>query len=219
MISGISSMAARHVLAELAGKAARIESVAGVEATRRVEQGEAFDFVVLAADAVERLLSAGRLSAGSRVDIARSAFAMAVAQGSPRIDIGSEAAVRKAVQEARSIGYSTGPSGAHLLALFERWGIAAAIAPRLVLAKPGVSVGVLLAEGKAELGFQQLSELVHEPGIEVLGALPPQIGALTTFSGAVCGASPKAAEAAAFLTFLAAPENDAVKRRHGMEPA
>ena len=103
--------------------------------------------------------------------------------------------------------------------LFERWGIADAIAPRIVQAPPGVPVGALVARGEVELGFQQLSELMHLPGIDVVGALPPEMQAITVFSAAVCTASRQGALAHALLAFLASPDGDDVKRRHGMQPA
>jgi molybdate transport system substrate-binding protein len=225
-ITGISSMAMRHVLADLgdayeqeSGQPVVIVSVGGVDAARRVDDGEAFDFVVLAADVIERLAAHGRVDPGSRTDLARSAVAIAVAAGATRPDISSEQAISDAVLRARSIGYSTGPSGAHLVRLFERWGIANAIAPRIVQASPGVPVGTLVARGDVELGFQQLGELMHLPGIDVIGLLPPEIQLATVFSAAVCTASICPAAAEALLSFLASPEADATKRRHGMEPA
>ena len=130
-------MAARAVLAELAaafeqrsGQAVAIESVGGVDAAKRVQAGEDFDLVVLAADAIDKLIAGGHLLAGSRFDLVRSGVAVAVRADAPRRDIGSEAAVREAVLSARSIGYSTGPSGVQLARLFERWGIADEIARR-----------------------------------------------------------------------------------------
>lgn len=226
VITGISSMAMRCVLTELASayeqrsqQRVAIVSMGGVEAARRVKDGEQFDFVVLAADAIERLASGGRVDPGSRTDLARSGMAMAVAAGAPRPDVGSEATIRDAFLRARSIGCSTGPSGAHLARLFERWGIADAIAQRLVQAPPGIPVGTLVARGDVELGFQQLSELMHLPGIDVIAMLPPEIQVVTVFSAAVCTASDGHAPAHALLAFLASPEANAVKHRHGMEPA
>ena len=225
-ITGISSMAVRQVLADLSDGYARqsahpvsIVSVGGVDALRRVKNGEAFDFVVLAADAIEQLAAVGRVDPASRIDLARSRIAIAVAAGARQPDIASESAVRDAVLHARTIGYSTGPSGAHLARLFERWGIADAIAPRIVQAPPGTPVGGLVAGGEVELGFQQLSELMHLPGIDVVGPLPAEIQAITMFSAAVCTASMRAAVARTLLSFLASPQANAAKRRHGMEPA
>jgi molybdate transport system substrate-binding protein len=225
-ITGISSMASRHVLAELAeaytrrcGQPVHIESVGGVDAERRVQAGESFDFVVLAGGAINRLSDADRIDASSRMDLARSGVAIAVKKGAPHPDVQSEAAVRRAVLAARSVGYSTGPSGSHLIALFERWGIADAIAPRIVKASPGTPVGTLIARGEVELGFQQLSELVHLPGIEVVGPLASEIQVVTVFAAAVCATSTRCGATRELLSFLASPEADSVKLRHGMEPA
>lgn len=225
-ITGISSMATRHLLAESgaayerqSGQRVVVVSVGGVDAARRVQGGEAFDFVVLAADAIDQLAAAGRIEAGSRTNLARSGVAIAVAAGARRPGIGSEEAIRDAVLAARSIGYSTGPSGAHLVSLFGRWGIAETIAPRIVQAPPGVPVATLVARGDVELGFQQLSELMHQPGIDVVGPLPPEIQLVTIFSGAVCSVSPRREAAKALLSFIASPAADAAKRRQGMEPA
>jgi molybdate transport system substrate-binding protein len=225
-IAGISSMATRRLLAELArayeqknGTPVTVESVGGVDAARRVRDGEAFDFVVLAADAIDALAAATRVVAGSRVDVARSEIAIAVRAGARRPDIGSEALVRDAVLSARSLGVSTGPSGAHLTRLLERWGVAATVATRIVQAPPGVAIGTLVARGDAELGVQQLSEMIDQPGIDVVGLLPPAIRHVTVFAGGVCSTSTQQAAAAALLAFLASPSADDAKRRHGMAPA
>ena len=225
-ISGISSMAMRHVLTELSdayerqsGQPVAVVSAGGVDAARRVEDGEAFDFVVLAASAIEKLAAGGRVDPESRTDLARSPVAMAVAAGATRPDISSEPAIRDAVLRARSIGYSTGPSGEHLVGLFKRWGIADLSAPRIVQAPPGVPVATLVARGDVELCFQQLSELMHVPGVDVIGLLPPEIQLTTVFAAAVCRTSSCPVDAAALLSFLASSEAAAAKRRHGMEPA
>lgn len=224
-IRGISSMATRQVLAELAsayharsGVAIEIESVGGVDAAKRVAAGEAFDVVLLASDAIDKLIAGGHLAA-PRVDLVRSPVAIAVRAGAPTPDVGSEAAVKQAVIEARSLSYSTGPSGAHLQRLFERWGLADAVQAKLVQAPPGVPVGRLVAEGQAELGFQQLSELMHLPGIAVLGTLPEEIAFITTFSAALPPAGAQADAVRAMLAYMNSPAAAAAKQRHGMAPA
>jgi molybdate transport system substrate-binding protein len=123
------------------------------------------------------------------------------------------------VSAARSLGYSTGPSGVALAKLFERWGIAEELKSRIVQAPPGVPVGTLVARGEVELGFQQLSELMNLPGIDVLGPLPPAIQIITTFSGGTASASTQPDAARALLTFMASPAAAEVKRQNGMEPA
>lgn len=225
-LTGISSMATRALLAELSaahaqrsGTAVAIESVGGVDAAKRVQAGEAFDVVVLAADALARLAAAGHVVAGSVAALVHSGVAVAVKAGAPRPDLSSEEAVRRAVLAARSIGYSTGPSGTALLQLFERWGAMAQLEGRLVQARAGVPVGSLVASGEVELGFQQRSELIHQSGIELVGDLPPAIQIDTTFSAGVCAASSQPEAAAALIAFLASPETADAKRRQGMQPA
>ncbi|QSN64804.1 substrate-binding domain-containing protein [Caballeronia sp. M1242] len=225
-ITVISSMATRQVLNDLAdvymqqaGQRVTVESVGGVAAARRIEDNEAFDVVVLASDVIARLAEAGFVDATSRVGIARSGIAVAVAAGAARPSIESGAAVREAVLAARSIGYSTGPSGAHLMRLFERWGIADAIGSRIVQAPPGVAVGTLIARGEVELGFQQMSELVGVAGVDIVGPLPGDVQALTVFEGAVCATARAPVESRDLLAFMAAPENDGIRRRYGMEAA
>ncbi len=219
-------MATRQVLVELlaayeqqTGQCAVIEAVGGVDAAKRVQAGEAFDVVVLASDAIDKLIAAGAVVAGSRTDWVRSGVAVAVRAGAPLPDIGSEDAVRSAVLAARSISYSTGPSGVALAKLFERWGIAGEVAGRMVQAPPGVPVGSLVARGDVELGFQQLSELLHVEGIAIVGPLPPAIQITTIFSSGVAVTSAQPAAAQALLDFLASPAAADAKRRQGMDPA
>jgi molybdate transport system substrate-binding protein len=224
-ITGISSMATRELLAELArayeqktGCAVAIESVGGVDAARRVQAGEAFDAVFLASDAIDRLIAAGAV-VGARVDLVRSPVAIAVRQGAARPDVSTESALKAAVLAARRISHSTGPSGVHLQKLFERWGIAGEIASRIVQAPPGVPVGSLVARGDVDLGFQQLSELMHLEGITVIGGLPGDTQFITTFSAGVCAASKQGDAVRAMLAYMNSSEAAAAKHRHGMEPA
>ena len=225
-ITGISSMATRQVLADLAiayekqsGVTVAVVSVGGVDAVKRVQAGEAFDVVFLAADAINKLITSGHVLAGSRVDLVRSPVAVAVRTGAAAPDITSEEAVKQAVLAAPSISFSTGPSGVFLSKLFERWGIADQIAPRLVLAPPGVPVGSLVARGDVALGFQQLSELLHLPGITVVGLLPGPIACITTFSAGLCPACSQPEAVRAMLAFMTSTASAATIRRNGMEPA
>ena len=115
--------------------------------------------------------------------------------------------------------YSTGPSGDHLKALCEKWDFADSVLARALVAPPGVPVASLVAKGDADLGFQQLSELISQPAIEVVGPLPPEIQAVTVFSAGVSVKSSDPEGARAFVAFLASAETAPTKQRHGMEPA
>jgi molybdate transport system substrate-binding protein len=218
-------MATRQLLADLGavflrrcGITVLTESVGGVDAARRVQAGERFGLVVLASDAIDKLIGSGHLQAGSRLDLVRSPVAVAVRRGAARPDLGSEAALKQAVLAARSIGFSTGPSGTFLMQLFERWGIIAQVQSRIVQAKPGVPVASLLASGEVELGFQQLAELLNVDGVDVVGTLPDGAAFITTFSAGLC-AGPTDVGVLAWLAFLNSAEAAEVKRRHGMQPA
>ena len=221
----ISSMATRQVLddalaayAAETGDTVQAEAVGGVDAARRVQAGEAFDVVVLAAKAIDGLIQSGR-ALSPRVDWVKSGVSIAVRAGDVEPAIDSEDAVRAAVLQASSVGFSTGPSGVYLTGLFERWGIADTIRERIVQAPAGVPVGRLVAEGRVGLGFQQLSELLHVPGIVVLGPLPDSIQTITTFSAAVCATAADPARVRRLLNWLASPATAEAVRRQGMEPA
>ena len=224
-ITGISSMATRAVLNELAaaygqdGVAVAIESVGGVDAAKRVQAGEPFDIVVLSAEAIDRLIASGSVVAGSRVDLVHSGVAVAVRARAPWPDLGSEDTLRSAVLAASSIGFSTGPSGVQLQQLFDRWGITPALQGRLVQAPPGVPVAGLVARGEVALGFQQLSELLHVPGIDVVGPLPPAVQIHTTFSVGLCRCSVQPQAVQGLLDFLRSASAATVYQRHGMRPA
>lgn len=223
----ISSMATKQLLGDLieqyrqqsTGQEIELISIGGVDAAKRVQAGEAFDVVALAANAVDKLIADGHLLAGSRVELVHSGVAVAVRAGSPSPDISDEAALKAAVLAARTLGYSTGPSGVQLARLFERWGIAGQIADRIVTAPPGVPVGALVAEGTVELGFQQLSELMNLEGITLLGPLPPEVQITTTFSAGVATRSTQPEVGRELIAFLASPVTAETKRRHGMDPA
>jgi molybdate transport system substrate-binding protein len=219
----ISSMATRQVLARLVdayrqqtGTTVELESVGGVDAARRVQEGEAFDLVVLASDAMDKLAASQAIVAASRRDIVDSAVAIAVRAEAPEPDVSSEAALRTTLLMASSIGYSTGPSGNALLKLFERWGLADTLKPRLVQARAGVPVGSLVASGEADIGFQQLSELMDVHGITLLGGMPSPLQIITTFTGAVGAGSTRRAEASRLLDFMCAPDKADLKRQLGM---
>jgi len=223
ILTGIASMATRALLINLSeacaragGATVRFESAGGVDAARRVREGEPFDLIVLAADAIDAIAAAGHVVSKSRCALVDSTVAIAIRAGSTTPDISSADALRRAVLAANRIGYSTGPSGTALMRLFARWGVAEALHDRLVQARPGVPVATLLASGEAEVGFQQLSELQGQDGIVVLGPMPPGIEILTTFVGAIASTSTRGDLARVTLDFMRSPAAAALKRRHGM---
>jgi len=225
-LKGISSMATRQVLADLVeawqaqgGQPVQIESVGGVDAARRVAEGEPFDFVVLAEGAIASLCQGGAAQPHSALPLARSGMAACVPKGSACPAFASEADVKAAVQHLHPIAYSTGPSGVALLDLFDRWGLLGPLLPHVVQARPGLPVARLVAQGQAALGFQQLSELMDVEGIEILGALPEAIQVTTVFSAAVCTHASQADAAQAFIRFLASPATAHAKHLRGLAPA
>lgn len=219
-------MATRLVLAELAGAyrarsgiEVAFESMGGVDAAKRIQAGEAWDLAVLDAAALARLVAAGRVVAGSQSELMRSGVSIAVRSGAPHPDVSTEKALERSVRAARTLGHSTGPSGTALLALLERWGISDELRPRIVQAPPGVPVGKLIADGAVELGFQQYSEMMNVPGIDVLGPMPPGCEIVSTFSAGVCAASTRPEAVRALIEFMHSPVADDAKQRHGMQPA
>lgn len=229
-MKALTSMATRHLLAELVAQAAlvglpavEVESVGGVDAEARVASGEAVDLVFLALDALTRLERDGHVVSGSVTPLVISKVASAVPapHGERGAVVGApaftdSAAMRTALKAATRIGYSTGPSGDALRRLIDAWGIRDEL--QLVQSRPGEPVAALLASGEVNLGFQQLSELVGQPGIRVEGILPQDCAIETVFAGAVAGSStdPRAAEV---LAFFAGAHNDELKTAYAFTPA
>ena len=224
-IIGISSMATRQILAELAdayrqktGRSVAIESVGGVDAAKRIRAGEKFDIVVLADDAMKKLEADGFLKPGSRAGFAESSIAVAVRAGTKRPDLASEATTKAAVLAAQSVGYSTGPSGTHVLKLLEKWGVDPKDTKKVVQAPPGIPVGTLVARGEVEFGFQQMSEFLEVQGIEVAGLLPAEIQSVTLFACGVGAQAGNEAGARDLILYLTSPDSNAIKWKHAMEP-
>ena len=220
----LSSMATRELLNELVaeyerktGQPVTAEAAGGVDVAKRVRAGEAVDVVVLSSTAIDSLIAAGSLLPDSRIDLVKSGVAIAVRAGVSQPDVASEEAVKRAVLNAKTLSYSTGPSGVYLEKLFQRWGILEEIRSRIVVPPPGVPVGSLVAGGTVELGFQQLSELMSLPGIEVIGPLPPEIQTITLFSGGISPGCERPELARALLDYMALPSVASVKQRFGME--
>jgi molybdate transport system substrate-binding protein len=184
----------------------------------RLERGEAIDVVIVDSEALERLIRNGQVRAGTRVDLARSAIGMAVRQGAPKPDISSLAALRQTLLAAKSIAYSSSVSGTYLSTeLFQRLGIADQVLPksrRIV----GERVGAVVARGEAEIGFQQVSELLPEPGIDFVGPLPADVQHVMIVAAGVGTAAANAAVAARLIEFLASSVAIPTIEKTALEP-
>jgi len=221
---GISSKATGPLLAELArtyrsahGVTVALESVGGVDAARRVAQGERFDVVVLDQGQIAKATAAGMLIAGSERPVVRSLVMVAVRAGAPRPPIDTQEAFKAALLGAHAIGYSTGPSGVALLKMIQDWGLTDKLRDHLIQAPAGRPVGAMIVAGEVDIGIQQYSELMNVPGVEVLGPLPPGAEIISIFSASVCAASTRPEEARRYVEFLASPVVADAKRRHGFE--
>jgi len=190
--------------------------VPSVQMMNRLKGGETVDLVILSAAALEDLRKAGIVS--ERTDLAKSGIGVAVKAGAPKPDISSSAALKRAVLAAKGIAYSTGPSGIYLIKLFERMGIAEQIKSRVKQVQ-GVPAGSVVARGEAELAFQQVSELLPVPGIELVGPLSPDVQEITIFSAGLHAKAPHPDAARALVKHLTAPAAAPVIRKKGMEPA
>jgi molybdate transport system substrate-binding protein len=184
---------------------------------KRIKADEVFDAVIVASNSLEELTDSGKLMAGSRADLARSGVGVAVRAGAPKPDISSTEALKRALTAARTVGVSTGPSGVYLMGLFEKMGMMAELKPKFRTPPSGAPIGELIAKGEAEIGFQQVSELIHFPGITFLGPLPAEIQRMTVFSGGVHAGAREPDAALELLKFLSGPEHAALLKKHGLE--
>jgi len=186
---------------------------------KRIADGEPYDLIIMAGPAIDDQIKLSKAVAGSRVDFAQSGTGMAVKKGAPKPDIGSVDAFKKALLATKSIGYSTGPSGIYMLSVFEKLGIADQVKSKLKQTPSGVFVGTLIATGETEVGFQQISELVHFDGIDYVGPLPGDLQRMTMFSTGIHAGAKQAEAARALVKYVTAPAAAPVIRKHGLEPA
>jgi len=184
----------------------------------RLQRGERADVLIMAASSIDDMIAAGRVVAGSRVDLARSRIGIAVRAGAPRPDISTVDALKRALLQAKSIGYSSSVSGVYVSTeLFQRLGVA-----KEALAKSkqidGEPVGAVVARGDVEIGFQQISELRPVAGVDVVGALPDAVQRVTIFSAAIPTAANDAAAGRAVIQFLSSRDAAAVFAKAGLDP-
>ena len=184
-----------------------------------IRKGATGDLAILTDEAIDGLIRQGKMVAGSRVDLVRSAIGVAVRQGGPKPDIASAAALKQALRSARTISYSkTGISGVYFPTVLERLGIAEQVASKVLIPPSGVPVGEVVAKGDAEIGVQQISELLPVPGIEIVGPLPPELQKVTVFSAGLFAGASEPQVAKALLALLTSAVARPVYQRKGMEP-
>jgi molybdate transport system substrate-binding protein len=204
---------------EATGHKVRTDFTGTLNVQKRLAAGELHDLIIMAAPAIDEQIKLGRAVAGSRVDFAKSGVGVAVRKGAPKPDIHSVDALKTALLAARSVGYSTGPSGDYMAGLFERLRVRRDIESKLKRTPSGVFVGKLIASGEAEIGFQQTSELLHFPGVDYIGPLPDALQHMTVFSAAIHAGAKQVEAARTLVEFLTAPAAAPIVRKHGLEPA
>jgi molybdate transport system substrate-binding protein len=189
-----------------------------LDVQKRIAAGETYDLIIMAGPAIDDFIKAGKIVPGSRVDLAKSGVGVGVRAGAAKPDISSTEALKKALLSAKSIGYSTGPSGVYIASLFQRLGIAAQVAPKLKQTPTGVFVGSIVANGEAEIGIQQVSELAHFDGVDFVGPLPADVQQITVFSSGVQVGAKQVDAARAWVKFLTAPASAPAYKTKGLEP-
>jgi molybdate transport system substrate-binding protein len=192
-------------------------SAAGL--VKELEAGAAADLVILTAEAIDDLIKRGKVVAGSRVDLARSGIGIAVRKGASKPDIGSPDALKQTLLAAKSVAHSkTGMSGIYFPTVLARLGITDAMKSKIVMPEPGTPVGDVVAKGGAEIGVQQISELLPVAGVEVVGPLPATLQKITTFSAGIPSAAKEPDAAKALVTFVAKEARPLLGPK-GLEPA
>jgi molybdate transport system substrate-binding protein len=184
----------------------------------RLERGEPADVLIMVGYALGDLVKQGKVVADSRVDLVKSPIGIAVKSGAPKPDISSVDAVKRALLATKSIAYSDSASGVYVSTeMFEKLGIADAMKDK-ARKIPATPVGEIVARGDAEIGFQQISEMLPVSGIDIVGQLPPELQKITVFSAGIASVSKEPDAGRALIKFLASPAASAVIIKSGMEP-
>jgi molybdate transport system substrate-binding protein len=184
----------------------------------RIAAGEVYDVVIVGGPVVDAFIQQGRVVPGSRTDLMKSGVGVAVRAGGAKPDIRSSEALKRTVLAAKSIGYSSGPSGDYVITLVQRMGIADQVKPKMKQVPSGARISTMIESGEVEIGFQQISELIHEKGINYLGPLPAEIQKITVFSAGLHTDANEPQAAKALVKALRSPDAATVIKAHGMEP-
>ncbi len=183
---------------------------------KEIEEGVAFDIALLPRPELNELVKAGKIAPGSATDVTRSAVGLAVRAGAPKPDIGTVEAFKRALLAARSIGYSDGPSGAYIVDLLERLGIAAAMKSKTKLkSRP---VAELVASGEADIGIQQIVAILPVAGADLVGPLPSELQNVIVYAAGLAPNGPNREAAREFITVMKSAEAQRLIRTKGVEP-
>lgn len=184
----------------------------------RLDRGEPADVVILAGPARDELVKQGKVGSGSRVDLARSIIGMVVRAGAPKPDISTLEAFKRTLLEAKSIAYSASASGTYLARdVFPKLGIADEIKAKTKRIE-SERVGTVVARGDAEIGFQQVSELLPIPGIDYVGPIPEAVQQVTLFSAGIATGAKEPEAARALVRFLSSPAAASTIKKTGLDP-
>ena len=186
--------------------------------TNRLRRGEPVDVIMLPDAALNELIKQGLIVSSSRVVLARSGIGMAIRAGAPKPDISSVDGLRRALLQAKSIAFSAQVSGLYLAnELFPKLGVADQLKPKSIMVERE-RVGAVVARGEAEIGFQQVSELLAIKGIDYVGPLPAEVQRITSFSAGVTTTSKNPAGARALIAIFNTPEGARTMTKYGLEP-
>ena len=225
-VTVIASTAMREVMDELvpmferaSGNKVAISFLSGSLLPVKVKEGAQADVVVTTPATIDDLVAAGKVVAYTRTAFVRSSAGVAVRASAPKPNVATPDAFKAALLAAKTVGYSQGPSGVHFMTVLERLGITDQVKAKGVVPPLGTRVGTLIAEGKAEIGVQQITELLQIPGIDFVGPLPKELQANIVYSTATPTSAKEKAGAAAFVKFISSEPALPVIKKVGLEPA
>ena len=225
-ITVVASTAMREVMEELVpmferanGHKVTVNFMSGAVLPVKIKEGVQADIVITTPATLDDLIKAGKVVAGSRIDFVRSSAGVAVRAGAKKPDISTPEAVKAALLAAKSVGISQGPSGVHFMTVLQRLGIADEIKAKRVTPPLGTRIGTLIARGDAEIGVQQITELLLIPGIDYVGPLPKELQANIIYSLATPASAKQQDATKALAKFLTSETAVPVMKKLGLDPA
>jgi len=225
-VNVVASTAMREVLEELvpmferaSGHKVAVSFLSGAVLPVKMKEGAQADVVVTTPATIDDLVAADKVVANTRIDFVRSGAGVAVRAGAKKPDIGTPEALKAALLAAKSVGYSQGPSGVHFMSVLAKLGITDEVKAKGVVPPLGQRVGALIAKGEAEIGVQQITELLQIPGIDFVGPLPKELQANIVYATATPANAKEKDAAAALVKFLSSEPALPVIKKVGLEPA